>query len=205
MKNRIRLVVGRCVLDALDDTQEFQELKISILSDEIKEQVERFQNYGFTGNPKAGAEGVVMFPGGNRDHPIVICVDDRRFRLVGLEDGEVAMYTDEGDKIHFKRGNVIEITAAEDVNIITKNCTLTIDETCRINAALLELLSSGDTLLDGLAIKIGEAAADAIVKGDAFKTYFDTHQHTTTAAGSPTSPPITPMPPATLSTLTKVE
>ncbi|MNN70592.1 Bacteriophage Mu Gp45 protein [compost metagenome] len=38
-----------------------------------------------------------------------MCVADRQFRLQGLESGEVALYTDEGDFLHFKRGRVIEL------------------------------------------------------------------------------------------------
>ncbi|MNP68014.1 Bacteriophage Mu Gp45 protein [compost metagenome] len=49
---------------------------------------------------------------GDRSHGVVLVVSDRRFRLQGLEPGEVALYTDEGDFLHFKRGRVIEVTTA---------------------------------------------------------------------------------------------
>lgn len=102
-------MIGRAVISAVDDSKNIQLMKIDLLADETKEGVERFQNYGFTSYPKAGAEGLVLFVGGDRDHGIVVNVDDRRFRLKNLAEGEVALFTDEGDKIHFKRGNVIEI------------------------------------------------------------------------------------------------
>lgn len=43
---------------------------------------------------------------------MVLVVADRRFRLQALAPGEVALYTDEGDKLHFKRGRVIDIQTA---------------------------------------------------------------------------------------------
>src|SRR4029077_16779061 len=34
------------------------------------------------------AEGIIIFLGGNREHPVCIACDDRRFRIKGLKDGE---------------------------------------------------------------------------------------------------------------------
>jgi len=51
------------------------------------------------------------------------------------------------------------------------------------------------------AVEIGEGAAEALVLGDAFKTYFDGHTHPTGVG--PSGPPISPMPPTTLSTYSK--
>ena len=52
---------------------------------------------------------MAAFIGGDRSHGVVIVVADRRFRLQGLKPGEVALYTDEGDRIHFKRGRILDI------------------------------------------------------------------------------------------------
>ncbi len=76
---------------------------------------ELFQHYGFTSRPKPGAEAVVL-----RDGNVFFSVaeDDRRYRLA-VEEGEVALYSDEGDKVHFKRGRVLEISAGTKVSLIT--------------------------------------------------------------------------------------
>lgn len=52
-------------------------------------------------------------------------------------------------------------------------------------------------------IDLGDVVTDAIIKGDAFKQYFDTHVHPT--AVGPSGPPNAPMPPSTLSTDVKVK
>jgi phage baseplate assembly protein V len=67
---------------------------------------ERFQNYGFTSAPHAGAEVVVVNVGGDGSHPIVIAIDDRRYRINGLAGGEVCVYDDLGQRITLYRDRV---------------------------------------------------------------------------------------------------
>lgn len=86
-----------------------QRVQMRLTADELKDDLEHFEPYGFTSNPQAGAEGLTMFVNGDRSHGVVVCISDRRFRLAGLKSGEVAIYTDEGDCIHFKRGREISI------------------------------------------------------------------------------------------------
>lgn len=107
LQRRVMLMVGRAVLRAVNDETTLQSLKIELLADEVKEGTERFQEYGFTSHPHDGAEAVTVFMGGNRDHGLVIAVDDRRYRLKALEQGEVALYTDEGQRVHLRRNKEI--------------------------------------------------------------------------------------------------
>lgn len=123
LKRKVLLMLGRAIITAVDDSKGFQELKLELLAGESKEGVERMQNYGFTSKPFTDAEALCGFVGGNRSHGVAFVVDDRRYRLKDLEDGEVAIYTDEGDKIHFKRGNKLEITSS-DVKVIATSVEL---------------------------------------------------------------------------------
>ena len=116
---RLQLMIGRAVVLLVNDGTKLQGLQVSLLADEVRDQVERFQNYGFTSHPLPGAEAVAASVAGNRDHVLVIAVDDRRYRLTALQQGEVAIYTDEGDKIVLKRGGTIEVTASTKVVLDT--------------------------------------------------------------------------------------
>lgn len=107
---RVAMMVARGVLKRVTDTGRLQVLQLSLMADEAKDGVERFQEYGFTSYPKQGAEAVVLFAAGNRDHGLVIAVDDRRYRLKPLAQGEVALYDDQGQKIVLHRDR-IEVTA----------------------------------------------------------------------------------------------
>lgn len=118
LARRVRLMVGRGVVSLVKDSLKMQGLQVTLLSGEVRD-LERFQNYGFTSAPHDGAEVAAVFVDGNRNHGLAICVDDRRYRLAGLKNGEVAVYTDEGDKIVLKRGGVIEMTASQKVRMVT--------------------------------------------------------------------------------------
>ena len=72
--------------------------------DGVFDQVERFQNYGFTSSPLPGAEVVTARMGSDI---VIIVTDDRRYRPITLQPGEVAIYTDEGDHILLSRAGII--------------------------------------------------------------------------------------------------
>ncbi|MCK3840538.1 MULTISPECIES: phage baseplate assembly protein [Pseudomonas] len=103
------LVRGTVVL--VDSARKLQALQMRLTAGEVKDGLEHFEPYGFTSNPLAGAEGIAAFIGGDRSHGVLLVVSDRRYRIQGLAPGEVAIYTDEGAKIHLKRGRIIDIEA----------------------------------------------------------------------------------------------
>jgi phage baseplate assembly protein V len=107
MLRRVMLMVGRAVLELVNDASKMQSAQVSLLDDEVRDNVERFQNYGFTSVPEAGAEGVALSVTGNRDHVILVAVDDRRYRKLGMQPGEVAVYTKWGDFIHLKQSECL--------------------------------------------------------------------------------------------------
>lgn len=111
LNNRVRNLVGRCVVAAVDDTTKMQTMQITLSAGEDRE-VERFQNYGFTSVPKAGAEGLAVAVGGDRGHTVVIAVDDRRYRLKALASGEVAVYNHTGASVVLKADGSIELVPA---------------------------------------------------------------------------------------------
>lgn len=109
LRQRVNLIVGRGIVKAVDDSAPLQRLQVSLLNGEIRDELTRCQNYGFTSVPQPDAESVVLFSGGDRGNGVVIAVDDKRHRIRGLAKGEVAIYTDEGDTIAFKRKNKLLI------------------------------------------------------------------------------------------------
>lgn len=164
LHRRVMHMFAKGVIEKVDDNAEDQqECQVSMLEDEVADDTERMQNYGFVSNPKPGADAFIALMGGNRDHGVIIAVDDRRYRLKGLQSGEVAVYTDEGDKIVLKRGRKIEITTLE-VNIV---------------APLVKM--SGNLQVTG-----GITSATATIGGLPFAT----HRHTEQGDGNPVSTPI---------------
>lgn len=128
LTRRVRLMVARGVVSLVNDALKVQGVQVQLLPGEVRD-MERFQNYGFTSHPHLGAEACAAFVGGNRDHGIVLAVDDRRYRLKALAQGEVALYTDEdqsgGHRIHLKRGKEIHLIAGAS-SIVMKPSGITI-------------------------------------------------------------------------------
>lgn len=91
-------------------SRKLQTLQLRLTAREVKDNVEHFESYGFTSCPKDGAEALVAFLGGDRSHGVALVVTDRRFRLQGLQPGEVAIFTHEGQSLVLKNGRIAELT-----------------------------------------------------------------------------------------------
>ncbi len=149
-----RMMVGRAVINLINDGLKMQELQVTLLADEVRADVERFQEYGLTSHPVPGAEAVMVSVGGNRDHGIVIAVDDRRYRLKSLTQGEVALYDDQGQAIHLKRNKVIHIygcdevwvDAAVKVLVTAPEITCTASGKFQVNSSVINLADDRDSL-----------------------------------------------------------
>ena len=100
---RIAMMCARAVLRATYDDKGVQEAQLDLLADETRTGAQRFQEYGMTSHPHPGAEVITLSLGGAREHMVVIAVDDRRYRLKALAQGEVALYDDRGAKVHLTR------------------------------------------------------------------------------------------------------
>lgn len=124
-----------------------QSLQMRLTAGEVNDDMEHFEPYGFTSNPLAGAEGIATFLGGDRSHGVVLVVADRRYRLKALAAGEVAIYTDEGDKIHFKRGRVIDIDTAT-LNIRASSAVTIDSPTLSMSG---KIVSQGDQVAAGIS------------------------------------------------------
>ncbi|MEQ5770000.1 phage baseplate assembly protein V [Halomonas sp. H33-56] len=118
LSRRVMLMLARGVLRQVDDTGRLQLLQGTFLKGETRAGLERMQQYGMTSHPHPGAELVSLFLGGNRDHGLVIAVDDRRYRLTGLTQGEVALYDDQGQKVHLTRDGIVIDGAGKPVSFV---------------------------------------------------------------------------------------
>lgn len=111
LRIKIRMIVSRTIVSLIDDSKNMQLVQLNLMKDEIKDKVERVQNYGFTSHPKPNAQGVVLFVAGNRDQGLVIAVDDSRYRIKNLPEGGVAVYDHDGNFVKLTEDAGIEINA----------------------------------------------------------------------------------------------
>lgn len=124
---RIGNLLSRGVVTRVDSSTRVQTLQIQLLADEMQDGIEHLEPYGLTSCPHPGAEHLAGFLHGDRSNGVVIVVADRRYRLKGLAEGEVALYDDLGQQVHLTRtgivingaGNAVTITNAAKVRMET--------------------------------------------------------------------------------------
>ncbi len=102
------------------------------LSGEPINAAEYLQHYGFTSNVPPGFMFVAVPVGGKTAHAIVIATEHATYRLKGLAQGEVALYDDQEQKVHIKRGGI-------EINGGGKPVTITNTSKVRMETALLEV------------------------------------------------------------------
>ena len=130
LKGRLQMMIGRAVIAVVNDARQAQALQIELLADEVQDEVERFQGYGFSSHPHDGAEAIAVAVGGTRSHLVVVQVEDRRYRLKNMAAGEVAIFDDLGqivhlkrDRIHIESPNKVTVEAPE-VEVIADSVTI---------------------------------------------------------------------------------
>lgn len=78
---------------AADDVGEVQVLRVDGLVGELRDGVQRFQEYGFSSNPPEGSTGVAIALGGNREDLVVVGTEHRSSRRRNLPVGAAAIYS----------------------------------------------------------------------------------------------------------------
>lgn len=133
----IRGIVTECV------EGDIKRFSASGRPDETIEDREYIQHYGFSSRPLADSELIIITEG---NHYVAVASDDRRYR-VAVEAGEVCVYTDEGDRIHFRRDKTIEITCGNkltatvenDVEVSCRTALVTATTSCQVDSPLINL------------------------------------------------------------------
>lgn len=100
-------MLARGVVRVVSSGKKMQTLQLSMLAGDPKDDIEHFEPYGHTSCPLPGAEAVAAFFDGDRSHGVVLVVADRRYRLKNLAAGEVAIFDDQGQKVHLTRDGII--------------------------------------------------------------------------------------------------
>lgn len=126
LARRLGNMLARGSVAAANGAGKMRTLQIRMMAGETKDNVEHFEPYGFTSEPLPGAEHISAFFDGDRSHGITLVVADRRFRLRGLDAGEVAIFDDQGQRVHLTRTGIVVKGAGLPV-LVTDTPTVTIE------------------------------------------------------------------------------
>lgn len=157
LRNRVYTMITRAVLETVTDTNGMQVMKLNLLAGEAREDVENFQNFGFASNAPPTSECLVVAPGGNRDHLIVVAVNDRETRIKDLKTGESVFYNNLGDKLHLKENRDLQGDIGNDFLMnVAKNIKFI------IGANNFEVTTPKNILFTSDKIKIQNGTAEII-------------------------------------------
>lgn len=174
MKGKINLMLGRGIVSKANDGGAIQLIRGKLMYGEDYDQMEHLQPYGFTSVPKEGAELLSTFIGGNRDHPVIVVVGDRRYRLRGLQDGEMAIYDDQGQKVHLTRNGIV-------IDGGGKPITIQNAPEVDMNTPLVKV--SGDLEVTGNISADGDISDHGNKKMSAMRSVFNDHDHANPEGG----------------------
>lgn len=188
---RIRLMLTRGVGHLVNPNTKMQTMQVELLEGEVLDGVEHPEPYGFTSNPLPGFEAFGVSFGGRRGHTVVLIAADRRHRKQNLSPGEVALSTDEGDVIYFKRGKIIEITAGTKVKVTAPEVEVVAATKVTVTSPLVEM--SGALNVAG-AITSATSVADPNGTMQEMRGTYNGHTHPeNNQVGGNTNAPNQPM------------
>lgn len=174
-----QLVKG--TVSAADGSEGLREFQIHMSGDAARENIEHMEPYGFTSEPFLDEvpDALMGFFDDNCQHGVVIAVSDRRYRIVNMKQGEVAIYDDKGRHVYIKRGG-IEIDGVSDpITIKTAgNVTIKAGGTCTIDAP--QAIVTGNLTVKGSITSAGDVSGGGIS--------LDGHTHTGDSGGTTSTP-----------------
>jgi phage baseplate assembly protein V len=144
---RLDNMTARGTLKTTVDDQGIQKMQLGVLEGEIVDQVERIQSYGLSSVPPDGGDAVVMFLQGNRDHGMVIAVNDRQSRPKGLKTGEVVLYNNHDVLVTLTADGHLQLKSPEDFTLESKNGSIKLGDALTIEAPNITL--KGNVRIEG--------------------------------------------------------
>lgn len=154
LHRRATMLVAHGTVTRADDSGSAQRLQVQIGPYELRDGLPRAAEYGFASVPLAGADAVMLFLGGDRSNGLVVSTGDQRYRLRALQDGEVAIWDDQGQAVKIGRSGIVVTGAGKQV-------TITGTPTVRVEA---DLHVTGQVIghCDGASVTLtGHAHGDA--------------------------------------------
>lgn len=122
------------VITGASPDKAMRELQTRYNSDSVQDNMIHAEPYGFTSEPFTDGvvDAVNLYYDDERNRGVVIAACDRRYRIVNMQQGEVAIYDDKGRHVYLKRDG-IEVDGASSPIAVTTTSSITINAGGDIN------------------------------------------------------------------------
>lgn len=177
---------------AMNDAGKYQVLQVQFSPVEIKDNLPRMTEYGFSSHPPHGHTALVLSFGGNKTNGVVVATHHSESRRKGLLEGEVCISDDQGQEVYFTRNGIIVKDKAGSVVKLNGDGTgeltfaagLTINANTTVNGTLT---ATGAIAGQGAITATGDISADGDVLAGTVSLGGHVHGD---AHGGNTTPPV---------------
>lgn len=128
IRRKITGYISRALVSGVIEDLQRQNIQVQIHADESADNIERFQDYGFSSFPPAGSEAIIAALGGNLGNLVALAVEDKKVRPQGEQD-DVFMYHREGHNIRLTKDGKLIITATDVIYNASSSFTIISPET----------------------------------------------------------------------------
>lgn len=172
-------------LTRVNSALKIQQVQVNGLSGEQLQDAELFQHFGFTSNPPAGTQCILLPLGGQTSHSLIIATEHEKYRITQLESGEMAIYSMEGAYVAIKKGRVVE-TVCDIYRVRCKQYEVTTDD--------FNVAASRHTVFDTPDLHATKEVSDGKSAMSDLRSTYNGHTHPENGdGGGTTSKPDQPM------------
>lgn len=165
----------------VDTSKPVQKAQINGLADETLNEIDVMQQFGFTSHLPADTQVVVVPIGGTTSGAVIVASENKTYRVLNLEEGEVAIYDKSGSTITLKKGKVVNINC-DKLNITCSDM--------KIDSSTLSITSetthTGNMNFTGAVSASGEISSQTDLKSGARS--FNSHVHKLAGGGDTLEP-----------------
>lgn len=159
-------LIERATLTARDEDSGTRLVQCSFAGGYQRSKLEHVEPYGFTSEPFKDGEtdAVVVNLNENKSHSLVVMINDHRYRLTSLQDGEVCMYDNKQRHVYLKSDGIeidgvndpVTVKTMGDIKAISgANIEVTASQNIKLNAGgKIEILAGGEVVIQGANVNI---------------------------------------------------
>lgn len=117
-KSRIDAMVVRGAVELVKDSLKTQRVQVTLLADEVVDDVEHMQPYGLSFTPAVGSEVLALAVGGSRTHTIAVCIQNPDERPTNVPPQTGGLYTKREWRVYIDAGGIVHLGAREGTDYV---------------------------------------------------------------------------------------